>query len=353
LPRRSHCGLETSILFSARQYCIVSQTSGIPRELTAPKMASSNVRAPVATIVITTRNRRDELTHAIESCLLQSVDCEVIVIDDGSSDGTATMVHDRYPSVRVFQTAVSRGLIAQRNFAAGVAKSEFVVSLDDDARFSSRTIVEHAVREFDDPKIGVVAIPIINIPGTQIFQIAPDSGVPYATFPFIGAAHALRTQQFLAMGGYREEYVRQGEERDYAIRLLDRGYVVKMGSSDIVEHCPSPTRNMTEISFYCRRSDVLFGWFNVPAISLPWYLTRQIVETLVLGLQQHQVLAMVRGLFNGFVRSFQYWDRRSPVSVDAYRLSRRMERATAVPFEIVEKELSGARAPKDARSFGR
>lgn len=322
----------------------MSQASDIPSELTPASDASSN--RPIATIVITTLNRRDELTHAIDSCLSQSVDCEVIVVDDGSVDGTATMVRDRYPSVRVFQATTSRGLIAQRNFAASVAKAEFVVSLDDDAHFSSTTIVEHTIREFDDPKIGVVTIPIVNFPGTQIFQVAPDSSGPYATFPFIGAAHALRTQQFLAMGGYREEYVRQGEERDYAVRLLDRGYVVRMGSSDIVEHRPSPTRNMTEIAFYGRRSDVLFGWFNVPAISLPWYLTRRIAETLVLGLQKHQVLAMFRGLFDGFVSCFRYWNRRSPVSVDAYRLSRGLEQAIAVPFEAVEKALSTAPAPK-------
>ena len=44
---------------------------------------------PVASVVITTRNRCDELVDAVRSALNQSVPVEVLVIDDGSTDGTA------------------------------------------------------------------------------------------------------------------------------------------------------------------------------------------------------------------------------------------------------------------------
>jgi succinoglycan biosynthesis protein ExoO len=72
---------------------------------------------PKASVVITTRNRKEDLCKAIESALGQTgVAVEVIVVDDGSTDGTSDLVAKRFPAVRLVRFDMSRGYIVQRNY---------------------------------------------------------------------------------------------------------------------------------------------------------------------------------------------------------------------------------------------
>src|SRR5690349_16819415 len=116
-------------------------------------------RRPEATIIITTKNRRDELRSALKSVFQQTAVIEVVVMDDGSTDGTREMVSAEFPLARVERSEKSRGYIVQRNLAAHVASAAILVSIDDDAAFSSPHVVEQTLNEFDDPRVGAVAIP--------------------------------------------------------------------------------------------------------------------------------------------------------------------------------------------------
>jgi glycosyltransferase involved in cell wall biosynthesis len=95
-----------------------------------------------ATVVITTRNRRYELRHAIASALSQSACPDILVIDDGSTDGTSQMVKREFPEVLLRRFHHSQGYIAQRNRAVEIAQTQVIFSLDDDAVFSTPDIVE-------------------------------------------------------------------------------------------------------------------------------------------------------------------------------------------------------------------
>src|SRR5438128_1492334 len=109
---------------------------------------------PVASVVITTRNRCDELVDAVRSALNQSVPVEVLVIDDGSTDGTAELIRSQFPTVRLETSKMSLGYIAQRNRAAKLASGTFVFSIDDDAYFPSTETVAQTLRQFDHPRVG-------------------------------------------------------------------------------------------------------------------------------------------------------------------------------------------------------
>src|SRR5947209_3028796 len=87
--------------------------------------------SPAATILITTKNRRDELARAVASALTQTAPCEILVIDDGSTDGTAAAIRDQFPAVRLHRYEESAGYVLRRNQGAELANAPIIVSLDD------------------------------------------------------------------------------------------------------------------------------------------------------------------------------------------------------------------------------
>ncbi len=82
--------------------------------------------------IIPTYNRRHSLGRAIDSVLRQSspVD-EIIVIDDGSSDGTAEFIEITYPTVILIRQA-NQGVSAARNAGIKQAKNDWIALLDSD-----------------------------------------------------------------------------------------------------------------------------------------------------------------------------------------------------------------------------
>src|SRR5215469_9952384 len=158
-----------------------------------------------ATVVITTKNRREDLLKAIASALSQTTRPEVLVIDDASTDGTSAAVAREFPSVRLQRSEKSLGLVVQRNRGARLATNPIIFSLDDDAVFSTPRIVEDTLREFGHPRVGAVAIPFADVnQSPAIYQRAPEPRGIYATYDFKGTAHAIRRDVFMALGGYRE-----------------------------------------------------------------------------------------------------------------------------------------------------
>ncbi|MCH8549887.1 MAG: glycosyltransferase family 2 protein [Balneolaceae bacterium] len=84
-------------------------------------------------VIIPTYNRRELVTRAIDSALNQTLKpAEVIVVDDGSTDGTAEMLESRYGERIVLITQQNRGVSAARNRGISKAKGEWIAFLDSD-----------------------------------------------------------------------------------------------------------------------------------------------------------------------------------------------------------------------------
>src|ERR1700733_10956966 len=129
---------------------------------------------PVISAVITTYNRRDLVPQAIESALSQdSDDMEVLVVDDGSADGTAATLTSRYaadPRVQVIERE-NGGPPAARNTGIALARGKYVALLDSDdvwlpGYLASQLEVLNSTGadlvvsngEFDDAKLGHVLL---------------------------------------------------------------------------------------------------------------------------------------------------------------------------------------------------
>lgn len=279
-----------------------------------------------ATIVIATKDRKEDLATAVVSALAQKgAEIEVVVFDDGSSDGTSQMVRAKFPQVVLITHAESAGYIVRRNEAAKVARGKIIVSIDDDAEFSTQFVVNQILPFFENGAVGVVAIPYRDVNRSEmVFQKAPrPDGVHWAA-SFVGTAHALRRDVFLTLGGYRSHLVHQGEEKDYSIRMLEAGFGVRLGYSSEILHYESPRRDWSRMDYYGRRNDALFAWQNVPVPYFWPHLLGSIAKGLWCGVKARRVRSMFRGAWDGLAECLlERKHERKPVSRATYREHRR------------------------------
>jgi len=302
---------------------------------------------PLASIVITSRNRREELAGAVASALAQKTDgvVEIIVIDDGSTDGTSQMIAEKFPGVKLHRFESSAGLIVRRNHGARIATAPIVFSIDDDACFSTETIVADILAQFDLPAVGAVAIPFIDVhqDAGAVRQRPPGTSGDYAGPSYIGTAHALRRDLFLRLGGYREALFHQGEEGDYCLRMLAAGHVVRLGRSDPIHHFESPRRDFRRVDLYGRRNNILFGWHYAPPQTLPAYLAATTWNGLAHGFKVRRPWIMMQGLAKGYAAMWAQRKDRAPVPAAVYRLYRELVRRQAVPYAEIAARLSRER----------
>ncbi|MCU7922572.1 MAG: glycosyltransferase [Candidatus Thiodiazotropha sp. (ex Dulcina madagascariensis)] len=83
-------------------------------------------------VIIPTHNRRHTLPRALDSVLVQSFSpLEIIVVDDGSDDGTRRLIENRYPQCGYFAQP-NQGVSSARNLGIQQAQGEWIAFLDSD-----------------------------------------------------------------------------------------------------------------------------------------------------------------------------------------------------------------------------
>jgi glycosyltransferase involved in cell wall biosynthesis len=87
-------------------------------------------------IIITFHDQREFIQDALESALSQRNEgCEIIVVDDASTDGSAEILKQYADRVKVECLDVNRGACGARNCGAALASGEYLVFLDGDDAF--------------------------------------------------------------------------------------------------------------------------------------------------------------------------------------------------------------------------
>lgn len=228
------------------------------------------------TIGITTKNRPGALARCLASLeILRPLAPEVLVFDDGSEPpASASDAPDL--AIGIIRDPASPGYIVGRNCLVREAAAPFVLLLDDDTRVLSAESVQRAIAVLErDPALGAVA-----------FAQAEDDGRPWpagmqpsrADYPcvipsFIGFAHLLRRDVFLRLGGYREEFVFYGEEKEYCLRLIESGHRTVYLPDALISHLPDPAgRSLVRYLRFVSRNDCLNALYNDPVPRVLWTL---------------------------------------------------------------------------------
>lgn len=118
---------------------------------------------PVASVVIATRDDRDNLADCLESLAALEFDrdaLEVVVVDDGSRDGSAEMVRRDRPEVRLV-AADGRGAELARNLGVDASRAEVVAFVDSDCVVPPSWLNALLARLGDD-RMRVVGGPVVH-----------------------------------------------------------------------------------------------------------------------------------------------------------------------------------------------
>ena len=175
-------------------------------------------------IVIATRDREALLAGALASLDMQrdAPAYEVVVVDNGSRDGTAALVRERataaaYPLHYVFAGEPNRG--AARNAGVRAASGDVVVFVDDDVRLPERFLFAHASAHA--ARAGrAVSGPILNVASAAARPVPTVSNYSGAFFCTCNVSVARRA--FDAVGGFDETFTLYGwEDTELGLRLRE------------------------------------------------------------------------------------------------------------------------------------
>ncbi len=190
------------------------------------------MNTPTVSVVMSVLNGERFLIEAIESILLQTfTDFEFIIINDGSTDGTAAILEGYLktdPRVRVYHQS-NRGLVESLNRGCGLARGKYIARMDGDDIALPDRLLQQTTFMNDHPNVGVLggAVEFVDTNGhilTVTHNPETDSSIRSALLqgdcPFWHPSTLIRRDMLLAVGGYRS-IVPHAEDHDLWLRLAD------------------------------------------------------------------------------------------------------------------------------------
>jgi GT2 family glycosyltransferase len=222
---------------------------------------------PLVSLVTVNYNGR-----ALLETFLQSVDAqefpaerlELIVVDNGSSDGSAEFVRERFPSARVIENSSNLGFATANNQGADCARGRYLALLNNDMRLDPRWVGE-MVRylERQSPELVCAGSLILSWDGTQIdfggstmafngvgFQLhagaLPEQVQDYPErilFP-CGGAMMIERDVYLEAGGFDGDFFAYLEDVDLGWRLWLLGYEVGFCHDAVTYHLHNATSRL-------------------------------------------------------------------------------------------------------------
>jgi GT2 family glycosyltransferase len=200
-------------------------------------------------VAVLNYQRRDALREALDGCRAQRYPVlEIIAVDNASTDGSAEMVRDEFPDVRLVRLPENLAA-AGRNAGVEAAKGDIVVTIDNDVRFTTPDDVERAVDAFRrHPRAAVVNFTILGADGTlsrRDWCHPRDcdrwAGHEFPTDYVLEGASACRREAFLEAGGYWPPLFIGHEGWDLALRLMNAGHELIYSPTVKVRHLVDPS----------------------------------------------------------------------------------------------------------------
>ena len=255
-----------------------------------------------ASVVIPNWNGRDLLEKYLPSvieALAGNPANEIIVVDNGSSDGSAQFVRDHFPSVRLLALAHNLGFGGGSNAGFRAAKNDIVVLLNSDMRVHSDFLAP-LLDAFTDDKVFAVSCQIFFSDPKKIREETGltqgwwENGglrvrhredasiqVPFPCFYGGGGSCAFDRHKFLELGGF-DEILRPFylEDTDLGYQAWKRGWKVLYQPRSVVYHEHRGTIgkhfSQSAIDRVLKKNFLLFCWKNIhewPRLAAHFFFT--------------------------------------------------------------------------------
>ena len=249
-------------------------------------------RAPRASVVIPTWNGRELLRATLASLRAQTFrDFETVVVDNGSTDGTAEMLRVEFPDTVVVAFPVNRGFAVAVNAGVKAARGRYVALLNNDAEAEPGWLAALAAALDARPDVGSVASLMVTVrdpglvdsAGAAMGLFAYDIGRGERDGPAFGTgrellcacagAAAYRRELFEAVGDFDEAFFAWFEDVELGIRAQLAGFRCWYEPSARVRHhahASAAQLNVPKTVFMVRNALLLFFQTMPLRRLVPW-----------------------------------------------------------------------------------
>ena len=182
---------------------------------------------------------------------------EVIVVNNGSTDDSASFLHNNFPEVKVVEIKKNVGYAAANNIGVKNASGEYVLLINNDTKVTANFLKPLVDALEKDQSIGVIQPQVRSLINTRLL----DSVVSYLTstgfmyhfgymkpwknkkykkrmygFSIKGACFMMRRKEYINLGGLDEDFVCYVEESDLCYRVWLSGKKVMYEPGSIMYH---------------------------------------------------------------------------------------------------------------------
>lgn len=320
-----------------------------------------------ASVVVVTWNGRERLAESLPAIVeQQNVRHEVILVDNGSTDGTAGWVRSAFPSVRVVELAENTGFAAGNNRGFVSARAPLVATINNDAIPDPDWLASLVSAAAAHPDAGMFASRMVYLHDPEIIDsaginlnplgIAWDrkAGTPLRddtdgeVFGASAGAALYRRELLQATGGFDERFFAYLEDVDLAWRARWLGWKARYVTGARVRHMHSATwaEDSPLKTFHLGRNKVWLIAKNYPLGPLLRWLPLILAydaASLPVTVWRQRGLAAVRGRLAGLWRLAEF--RRSRAHVAAASGSETADSPRAATWSELRAVMEPLRSP--------
>jgi GT2 family glycosyltransferase len=224
-------------------------------------------------VVMITYERKGEALDAVARLEALPEQPAIVLVDNGSTDGTADAVREKFPSVEVIAAGRNLGAVG-RNVGVERLDTPYVAFCDDDTWWEPGSLTAAADALDAHPRLAVITARIVVEPAGNEDPIVAelrDSPVPGPAWlpgpalgSFLAGASVVRRDAFRAAGGFSARLWLGGEEELLATDLLSAGWEVCYLEHLVVHHAASRVRDATRRRRDGLRNTLWFTWLRRP-----------------------------------------------------------------------------------------